>query len=71
MKKLYVKNQIIYFFFSETMSHFNYFDTKNYFVDLRAIILKYDIMDQLLQDMDSVRLIKIPGRVQGDPNFVF
>lgn len=45
MEKLYVKNQIIYFFFSETMSHFNYFDTMNYFVDLRAIILKYDIMD--------------------------
>ena len=44
MKKLYVKNQIIFFLFSETMSHFNYFDTKNYFIDLRAITLKYDMM---------------------------
>lgn len=71
MKKLYVKNQIIFFLFSETMSHFNYFDTKNYIIDLRAITLKYDMMGQLLQDVDSVRLIKIPGRVQGDPNFAF
>lgn len=45
MKKLYVKNQIIvFFFFSETMSHFNYFVTKNYFIDLRAITLKYDMV---------------------------
>ena len=54
----------IFLLVSETMNHFNYFDTKNYFIDLRDMTLKYNIVGWLLQEIDSVRKIKIPGELK-------